>query len=384
MVKLCITQVYWIRFQQNAPVLTIVYHHPLIQNLSQRSEPCPAMHHTNNFLGVCLLVCLTVGIQGTFSENTEPILGNTERRIQASLSELKADKRPTSFTSLKIDQTRSDGPQFDAVKLQGGDYASEIIAKSVAYVRVSFDSRHPVPCTGTFLSDTLVMTAAECFEGENQKFDISKTLVRVGQVNQNQQWYSAKLIHTLNNYDPNTLFNNIAIVSLSERIQEPISIVRIPPPTFEIREVIMSVAEFERKCPDGRAEFRVKYVDLRHYSSSSCQAFWTTQGNSNWDATQILCARKTATSNTESGSICLERGGAPLFRHQGRAGLVQYGISSSIRSTKCRGQGIREPQWFVNLKTHKQSIVNFSKNRLSEWRKVFDVDELPPRNPTYG
>lgn len=322
------------------------------------------------FLSVCCIAFLSTGALGKFSRKAEPMHGNTEREFQARLSQLERDQSLTSG----IGHSRSDESQLDSVKLKGGDYASENIAKFIAYIRVTFQSRHPVPCTGTFFSDDMVLTAAECFEGEAAKFDVSETLVRVGQVNQTQRWYSAKEIRMMDNYDPDTMFNNVAMIILSEKIREPIGIVRIPPPHFVIRNgSLMSTAEFERKCPLGQAEFRVRSVELRYENISTCESSWRAQGNDNWDSEQIICARKTNTSNTDSGSICLERAGAPLYRIDNNSGIVQYGISSSIRSTVCRGIG--RVQWFTNLKTHKLSIL--------KWKRVFDVDNLPPRVPIY-
>lgn len=259
--------------------------------------------------------------------------------------------------------------QFPTSHISGGKNASNDVANSVAYLFIKFRSTPETysSCTGSILTNWLILSAAHCFQGKDSAFDVSYVRVGLGKFGDKGKLYDVRYVDIFKKYNSTTLQNDLAIVWIDGKISFPFKPVSLPSPSFSLKpNTTVYAAGFGRTSASGPVSPVLLEAKLLHQSFGRCIKEFSYNDRKKMFRKQILCATTPNYPNKGTADTCPGDSGGPLYIMSGSE-MQQHGITSF--GTECgKPDSIG---WYTNLKTYVRYIDAYIKDNYRHWKEVF-------------
>lgn len=211
--------------------------------------------------------------------------------------------------------------------INGDKYPSFV---SLFYDRIDYDGVHGTGpyCGGTLLDDQHVLTAAHCVYGDSEgqlftsvvpqldyEYDFPSTVKQ--RVMVNAYYYP-------NDYDNDTLANDIAILKLSEPITAVFSYADLAQASDETNYRVTSPVQVFMAIGHGNTETgldlssALQETQLKYVENADCNAY------SNADTSDNLCMTGAA-EVVYDNAVCQGDSGGPLFWGNKQVGITSFG-----------------------------------------------------------
>lgn len=116
-----------------------------------------------------------------------------------------------------------------AEKIIGGYAAPASTYVHVAHIRTIKSDGKVYACSGTILSPTTVLSAAHCFQSDNNGIKVSAAVIRVGALSNRGTTYTVKSIVVLKRYRGVLFGHDVALVTLFKSLSTQFKPIEFPP-----------------------------------------------------------------------------------------------------------------------------------------------------------
>ncbi|XP_018566478.1 granzyme-like protein 1 [Anoplophora glabripennis] len=220
-------------------------------------------------------------------------------------------------------------------------------------------------CAGTLISDSFVLTAAQCVDCESAEVILGAYDILVREKTQVRQYISEDDVIFHPYYDPRTLDNDIALVKLpmSVKLTPFVNIAELPDEDFHLDYGTKAYVTGWEKRLAGYSNILTQ-AEVSILSKDKCISFWPTAR---------IADNKFCGSNTRRegqiphllGADCIIDPGSPLTLHGNPDILIGF-VSGDARC------GSLLPEIFTNVASHKKwidEVVGSSKGISSDYLK---------------
>lgn len=179
--------------------------------------------------------------------------------------------------------------------------------------------------------------------------------------------YVGRYVDVINSYDPTTIQNDVAVITLNGVIRDDFGTVRLPTSRRmkTPRNDIVTVAGYGRVGNNKRLAHVLRSVDLKLEAVRKCRKRFSTDTWGSIKRKEVLCAVDPDPSGKGKKAFCDGDSGGPLFYYQlKRKRILQIGIAS-FNENECSSKGATS--WFTNLKTYSRAVKDLMKGNLTQW-----------------
>lgn len=274
-----------------------------------------------------------------------------------------------------ITSTRFTGPIPDLSRIDGsgivGGYPIPFqMSRHLASLFIFTTSGSISFCTGSVLNRYLVLSAAHCFKGNNNRYNLAAVYLRFGKFSNKGKLYSAKYVDIFDQFNPRTTQNDVALVWFSGPIKTSYNTVLLPRPSYKLPiGSTVFAAGFGRTSTNGRSQGTAREVKLAYRSFFNCRKYWKYSLYKNWSPNRVMCTTDPKFPKYGRGGTCFGDSGGPMYRKINSKRMFQQGIIS-FGSRTCGGKG--NMQWAVNLKTYVPFILQYANEKYGRWNEVYD------------
>lgn len=277
-----------------------------------------------------------------------------------------------SVTSTRFVGPLPDFTRFGGSDIVGGYPAPFPMAKHLASVFILTTFGSSFFCTGSIITNYLVLTAAHCFTGDNDRFNIAGVALRFGAFSNKGKFYGVKYVDLFDAYNFRTSQNDVALVWFNGPIPASYSKVFVPKPSFKLRvKSKVFAAGFGRISTTGKSSNRAREVMLAYQNYFTCRKYWSFKSYKNWSPARIICITDPKFPFSGPRGTCFGDSGGPVYLKRGK-NMFQQGIISFGLLT-CAGKGSTE--WAVNLKTYVPFIQQYVNKKYGRWVEVYDFSD---------
>lgn len=172
-----------------------------------------------------------------------------------------------------------------ASSMSGGYRATGTTANSVAFITMGFKKPpYGGACAASILTESLILSAAHCFQDDEDTFDLAFVEVFLGGSGEQGTFFEVDYIDTYKGCGPKTVQGDFAIISIRSKIRLPFQPIILPDPNA--RRIVF-VAGFGIISPNGLdSSIKILEIKLRRQTYKTCSKYFEPEG---YPADKLIC-----------------------------------------------------------------------------------------------